>query len=60
MAKILVVDDEEAIRILLAQIMEMGGYAYSLAANAKEARTSLKNQNIDRSKYYGEIWCHIW
>jgi len=47
MAKILVVDDEEAIRILLAQIMEMGGYAYSLAANAKEARTSLENQNID-------------
>lgn len=47
MARILVVDDEEAIRILLAQIMGMGGYAYNLAASAKEARTILENQNID-------------
>jgi len=47
MARILIVDDEEAIRILLAQIMEMGGYAYNLAANAIEARTILENQDID-------------
>jgi putative nucleotidyltransferase with HDIG domain len=46
-ARILVVDDEEAIRILLSQIMEMGGYVYNLAADAKEARTALENQNID-------------
>jgi len=46
-ARILVVDDEEAIRLLLGQIMEMGGYAYNLAANAKEARASLEHQSID-------------
>jgi putative two-component system response regulator len=47
MAKILVVDDQEAIRHLLGQIMTMGGYTYALAANAKEARTCLKNQDFD-------------
>jgi len=47
MARILVVDDEKAIRTLLAQMMEMGGYAYNLAANAKEARTILENRNVD-------------
>jgi putative two-component system response regulator len=47
MAEILVVDDDDTIRRLLGQIMEMGGYAHTLAASAKEARTYLENQAFD-------------
>jgi len=47
MARILVVDDDEAIRRLLGEIIEMGGYAHTLAASAKEARTYLENQDFD-------------
>jgi len=47
MARVLVVDDDEAVRQLLGHIMEMGGYAYTLAASAKEARACLKDQDFD-------------
>jgi putative nucleotidyltransferase with HDIG domain len=47
MAKVLVVDDDEAVRRLLGQIMEMGGYAHTLAGSAKEARSHLKDQDFD-------------
>ncbi len=47
MTRILVVDDEEPIRNLLGQILEVQGYACTLAANPAEARECLKDQNFE-------------
>ncbi len=47
MAKILVVDDEEPIRNLISQILEVKGHACTLAANAIQAREVLKEQNCE-------------
>ena len=45
-AKILVVDDEEPIRILLRHILEMSNYHCRLAADAAEARTLLGQEDF--------------
>jgi len=45
--KILIVDDEEDIRLLLEQILEKKGYACVLAADAGEARDCLKEHDCD-------------
>ena len=47
MTKILIVDDEESIRLLLEQILEKKGYACVLAADAAEARDCLKEHDCD-------------
>ena len=47
MAHILIVDDEEAIRRLSSQILEMSGYKCSVASDASEARDLLKNQQFE-------------
>ncbi len=47
MTKILVVDDEEPVRRLIARILENGGYNCTLAANAAEARERLKEQSFE-------------
>ena len=47
MTKILIVDDEEDIRLLLEQILEKKGYACVLAADAAEARDCLKEHDCD-------------
>ncbi len=47
MTKILIVDDEEPIRLLLEQILEKRGYACVLAADAAEARDCLKEHAFD-------------
>ena len=47
MTKILIVDDEEPIRLLLEQILEQKGYACVLAADAAEARDCLKEHDCD-------------
>ncbi|MBA3028782.1 MAG: response regulator [Desulfobacteraceae bacterium] len=46
MKKILVVDDEEPIRRLISDILEMEGYDCVTAGNAKEARTCLEQHNF--------------
>jgi putative two-component system response regulator len=46
-SKILIVDDEEDIRLLLEQILEKKGYACVLAADAGEARDCLKEHACD-------------
>ena len=45
--KILIVDDEEAIRSLLRRILENNGYYCTTAPDAKEARTCMKEKNFD-------------
>jgi len=47
MTKILIVDDEESIRLLLEQILEQKGYACVRAADAAEARDCLKEHDCD-------------
>ena len=47
MTKILIVDDEESIRLLLERILEKKGYACVLAADAAEARDCLKEHDCD-------------
>lgn len=47
MARILIVDDEEPIRKLIAQILHMDGYECTLAADASEAREFLKEQDFE-------------
>ena len=44
--KILVVDDEEHIRTLLGELLEMNGYDCALASSAADARDLLKNQEV--------------
>lgn len=52
-ADILVVDDDESIRQLLGQILEMKGYAFNLAADAARARKLLSG------KYFDLVLCDI-
>ncbi|MFA4909517.1 MAG: HD domain-containing phosphohydrolase [Desulfobacteria bacterium] len=47
MARILVVDDEAAIRRLLGEMLDMSGYKCALAADAAEARTFIRDQGFD-------------
>jgi DNA-binding NtrC family response regulator len=47
MKKILVVDDEEMVRIVLKQMLEQGGYACDVAANGIEALEKLKADNFN-------------
>jgi len=47
MANILVVDDEEAVRRLLSQVLLRGEYEYALAADAAEARKFIKDRNFE-------------
>jgi len=44
MARILIVDDDEPIRLLIGQLLETRNYGCTLAANASEAREFLKEQ----------------
>jgi len=45
--KILIVDDEESVRLLLSRIMSGNGYDYCLVAGAAEARRALENEHFD-------------
>jgi len=45
MANILIVDDEDHIRRVIAQLVEMAGYSCTLAADAAEARKILEDSN---------------
>jgi len=47
MTKILIVDDEEDVRLLLEQILEKKGYTCVLAVDAGEARGCLKEHDCD-------------
>jgi len=47
MARILVIDDDESIRSVVGRILEMAGHAYALAANGREARACLADQDFD-------------
>jgi response regulator RpfG family c-di-GMP phosphodiesterase len=47
MTRVLIVDDEESIRRLLNRLLEMNGYACTLAASASEARTSMGDQHFE-------------
>jgi PAS domain S-box-containing protein len=47
MASILIVDDEEQGRRLLARVLERGGHDSRQAASAAEARTLLRNQSFE-------------
>lgn len=47
MTNILVVDDEESIRYLLNQVLSIGGYECTLAADAAEARKLIKDRNFE-------------
>lgn len=47
MTKILIVDDEEPIRQILGQLLEMNGYQCAFAANALEARSHIDNDNFE-------------
>jgi two-component system NtrC family sensor kinase len=47
MTKILIVDDEEPIRLLLKEILERENYDCTVAADATEARARLKEQNFE-------------
>jgi response regulator RpfG family c-di-GMP phosphodiesterase len=46
-ARILIVDDEEPIRYMLCQILDMGGYSYSAASDSREARAILNGQDFE-------------
>ena len=47
MARILVVDDEEQVRLLLEEILERKSYGCTLAVNAAQARERLQEQNFE-------------
>jgi len=47
MKKILIVDDEESVRIILKQMLEQGGYEADSASNGEEALEMLKNIPYD-------------
>lgn len=61
--KLLIVDDEEDIRILLKEYLELEGYRIFLAANAKEAQDALENEpdlillDINMPGTDGLLWC---
>jgi len=45
--RILIVDDEKPIQEILCHLMVMNGYSCSIASNAKEARSIMKDQNFE-------------
>lgn len=45
--RILVVDDEEPVRILLSRLLDLKGYEYTLASDATEARKCVRNNNFE-------------
>jgi DNA-binding NtrC family response regulator len=47
MKKILVVEDEESVRFILKQMLEMGGYSVEAANNGQEALEKLKSGRFD-------------
>ncbi len=47
MEQILIVDDEEPVRLLLGRILERFGYQCTLAANAHEGRNHLEERRFD-------------
>lgn len=47
MAKILVIDDEEDIRVVLKQVLERAGYDVCVAADGKEGLKALAQQGAD-------------
>ena len=47
MAKILVIDDEEDIRIVLRQVLELEGHAVSVAADGREGLALLEREGAD-------------
>ena len=47
MKKILVVDDEESIRVILKKILEQGDYMVEVACNGEEAMETLKSGHFD-------------
>ena len=47
MARILIIDDEEAIRLTLAGILQDEGHTTSLADSAEEALTRLAREDFD-------------
>ena len=44
---ILVIDDDETIRELLAMVLELEGYDFSLAGDGEEGLEKIKNNKID-------------
>jgi CheY-like chemotaxis protein len=47
MKKILVVDDEESVRIILKKMLEEGGYIAEVANNGEEALEAMKGTHFD-------------
>jgi CheY-like chemotaxis protein len=47
MKKILIVDDEPHVTVLLKQFLERAGYSVTMAANGEQALTSLAEQKPD-------------
>ncbi len=47
MKKILIVDDEESVGLILKQMLEMGGYALEVATNGEEALGILQSKQFD-------------
>ena len=47
MNKILVIDDEEDIRIVMQQVLELEGYDVSVAADGQEGIGMLENERTD-------------
>jgi len=47
MKKIMVVDDEESVRVILKQLLEQGGYAVETAKDGKEALGILEKGHFD-------------
>jgi len=47
MKKILVVDDEESVRVILKQMLEQGGYVVEVANDGEEALESMKGTHFD-------------
>ena len=47
MNKILVIDDEEDIRIVMQQVLELEGYEVSVAADGQEGLDILENERAD-------------
>lgn len=46
-SKVLVVEDESSVRVLLGRILERGGYVVSLAEGAAEAREMMVRERFD-------------
>ena len=47
MKKILVVDDEESVRVILKQILDQGGFAAEVANDGVDALAKLKKETFD-------------